>query len=237
MQSWFEQLICNLDGTKDEKKIYAYIAAAARDLGFEYCAFGLQFPYPLTSKRVVFLNNYPTAWQDHYQKQNYMTQDPTILRGRSCTKPFLWNDELFNDSCDMWEEAQAHGLRQGWVQSSLDGSGAASLLTLARAHDKISALELQANESRMRWLVSVAHLSLSNAYQTDLRTQLAPNLTERELEVLRWSADGKSAAEIADILSISKNTVDFHIKNAVQKLQTSNKTAAVVRAIMMGLLF
>jgi len=89
----------------------------------------------------------------------------------------------------------------------------------------------------MRWLVSVAHLSLSNVYQSDLRAQLDPNLTERELEVLRWSADGKSATEIGDILSISKNTVDFHIKNAVHKLQTSNKTAAVARAIMLGLLF
>jgi LuxR family transcriptional regulator len=89
----------------------------------------------------------------------------------------------------------------------------------------------------MRWLASIAHLSLSSAYQSGLRAQLEPNLTERELEVLRWSADGKSAALIADILTISKNTVDFHIKNAVQKLQTSNKTAAVARAVMMGLLF
>lgn len=237
MQSWFEQLICNLDSTKDEKEIYAYIAAAARDLGFEYCAFGLQFPYPLTSKRVVLLNNYPQVWQEHYQKQNYVNQDPTVLQGRRSNTPFLWNDGLFSDATDMWEEAQAHGLSQGWSQSSLDGSGAASLLTLARSNDKISALELQANESRMRWLVSVAHLSLSNVYQSDLRAQFNPNLTERELEVLRWSADGKSAGEISDILSISKNTVDFHIKNAVHKLRTSNKTAAVVRAVMMGLLF
>ncbi len=237
MQSWFEQMIGNLDSTKDEKQIYAYLAKAAHDLGFEYCAFGLQFPYPLTSKRVVLLNNYPKDWQEHYRKKNYVNQDPTVLQGRRSNVPILWNDALFNDSTDMWEEAQSHGLRHGWSQSCIDGSGAASLLTLARSNDKISALELQANESRMRWLVSVAHLSLSNVYQTDLRSQLDPKLTERELEVLRWSADGKSAAEISDIMNISKNTVDFHIKNAVNKLKTANKTAAVVRAAILGLLF
>lgn len=237
MQGWFEELISNVDSTKDEKQIYAYIAAAARQLGFEYCAFGLQFPYPLTSKRVVLMNNYPQAWQNRYQQESYVNQDPTVLQGRRSATPFLWDDKLFSDTKNMWEEAQSHGLRHGWSQSNLDGSGAASLLTLARSHEKISESELHANESRMRWLVSVAHLSLSNVYQSDLRAQLNPNLTDRELEVLRWSADGKSAGEISDILSISKNTVDFHIKNAVQKLQTANKTAAVVRAVMMGLLF
>jgi len=236
MQSWFEQLIGNLDGTGNEQEIYTYIAAAARDLGFEYCAFGLQFPYPLTSRRVVLVNNYPQAWQETYRKNNYVSQDPTVAQGRRSTAPFVWSDQLFKEDPALWNEAQAHGVRHGWSQSSMDGSGAASLLTLARSHDAITKTELDANESRMRWLASVAHLSLSNVYLSNLRAKVVPNLTERELEILRWSADGKSAMEIADILSISKNTVDFHVKNAVQKLQTSNKTAAVVRAVMMGLL-
>jgi DNA-binding CsgD family transcriptional regulator len=237
MQSWFEQLMCNLNEASQEKEIYGHIAAAARDLGFEYCAFGLQLPYPLTCKRVVMLNNYPQVWQENYQKKNYVSQDPSVIQGRKSTAPFLWDDALFAKSPEMWDEAQTFGLRRGWSQSSVDGSGTASLLTLARSNEKISPTELRINENRMRWLASVAHLTLSSVYQSGLRAQLEPNLTERELEVLRWSADGKSAALIADILTISKNTVDFHIKNAVQKLQTSNKTAAVARAVMLGLLF
>jgi len=237
MQSWFEQLMCNLNNTRQETAIYSHVAAAAKELGFEYCAFGLQFPYPITCKRVVLLNNYPQVWQESYQKNNYLRHDPSVMQGRKSTAPFLWDDALFRNSPEMWEEAQAYGLRQGWSQSSMDGSGAASLLTLARSDEKISESELKANENRMRWLASVAHLALSNAYQSGLRAQLEPQLTERELEVLRWSADGKSAALISDILAISKNTVDFHIKNAVQKLQTANKTAAVARAVMLGLLF
>jgi LuxR family transcriptional regulator len=35
---------------------------------------------------------------------------------------------------------------------------------------------------------------------------------------------------------ISVDTVNFHVKNAVMKLKTTNKTAAVVRAAMLGLL-
>ena len=65
----------------------------------------------------------------------------------------------------------------------------------------------------------------------------APSLlTTRETEILRWTADGKTAGQISDILTISDNTVNFHIKNAMAKLQTSNKTSAAVRAAMMGIL-
>ena len=40
---------------------------------------------------------------------------------------------------------------------------------------------------------------------------------------------------MAQILGLSKNTIDFHIRNAILKLAAPNKTAAVVRAILMGL--
>ena len=61
-------------------------------------------------------------------------------------------------------------------------------------------------------------------------------LTDRELEVLRWSADGKTAAEISMILPISLNTVNFHLKNVMKKLSTPNKAAAVLYATVNGLL-
>ena len=70
--------------------------------------------------------------------------------------------------------------------------------------------------------------------QTDARSD-SP-LTDREIEVLRWTADGKTASEIADILNISERTANFHIANAITKLNAPNKTAAVVRAGMLGML-
>jgi len=56
-------------------------------------------------------------------------------------------------------------------------------------------------------------------------------LTERELECLRWTASGKTSWEISIILSISESTVIFHIKNAIEKLQVTNRSQAVAKAI------
>ncbi|MDD5278038.1 MULTISPECIES: helix-turn-helix domain-containing protein [Acidithiobacillus] len=55
-------------------------------------------------------------------------------------------------------------------------------------------------------------------------------------EVLRWTGDGKTSGEIANILQISERTVNFHTSKAITKLQVNNKTAAVLQASMLGLL-
>jgi len=61
-------------------------------------------------------------------------------------------------------------------------------------------------------------------------------LTQRESECLRWTAQGKSSWDIAVILKISRNTVNFHVKNAMKKLGTSRRTVAVIKAIDLGLI-
>lgn len=57
-------------------------------------------------------------------------------------------------------------------------------------------------------------------------------LTPREIEVLTWTAKGKSAREVAQILHIAKRTVDAHIQHAAEKLGADNKTQAVVLALL-----
>ena len=62
------------------------------------------------------------------------------------------------------------------------------------------------------------------------------DLTARELDVLRLIRDGYRNKQIADQLSISENTVNFHIKNLVDKLQANDRTHAVTIALRRGLL-
>ena len=62
------------------------------------------------------------------------------------------------------------------------------------------------------------------------------DLTTRELEVLRLIRDGYRNKQIADQMSISETTVNFHIKNLVDKLQANDRTHAVTIALRRGLL-
>ena len=62
------------------------------------------------------------------------------------------------------------------------------------------------------------------------------HLSHREIECLTWTAKGKSSWDIAMILEISQNTVNFHMKNAMKKLGTNNRIVAVVKAVRFGLI-
>lgn len=61
-------------------------------------------------------------------------------------------------------------------------------------------------------------------------------ITEREVEILRWVRDGKSNQEIGMILGISPLTVKNHVQKILRKLQASNRTQAVTKAIALRLL-
>jgi DNA-binding NarL/FixJ family response regulator len=62
------------------------------------------------------------------------------------------------------------------------------------------------------------------------------DLTPRELDVLELIREGNKNKQIADQLSIAETTVNFHIKNIVDKLQANDRTHAVTIALRRGLL-
>lgn len=76
-------------------------------------------------------------------------------------------------------------------------------------------------------------------YFTNMRPvvpeQAFPDLTEREREVLALIVDGKSNAQIADMLVLSPKTVSNHISNIFSKLQVVDRAQAVSRAREAGL--
>lgn len=67
-------------------------------------------------------------------------------------------------------------------------------------------------------------------------TEPYDNLTSREIDLLNLVASGQSNRAIAQALSISENTVKYHMKNILQKLQAQNRTEAVTHAIQAGLI-
>lgn len=236
MNQWCHDLIGTLPANAAPHRLLDRVVQAARELGFEYCAIGMRLAYPLTRPRVELANNYPKAWQSEYASQRYLERDPSVaIAARDCTLR-LWDESLFACEPAMWSGAQAAGLRHGWFKSSLETCGAASMLTLARSSEPITAAEVAVNADKMSWLTTATHFACAKAMMPERLREPQSQLTSREIEILRWTGDGKSSREIADILTISDNTVNFHIKNAVKKLGTRNKTAAAVRAALTGLL-
>ena len=64
----------------------------------------------------------------------------------------------------------------------------------------------------------------------------APELTAREIEVLRLLVGGASNKMIARALGISSHTAKFHVASILEKLDATTRTEAVTTAIRLGLL-
>jgi DNA-binding NarL/FixJ family response regulator len=82
---------------------------------------------------------------------------------------------------------------------------------------------------------------LSRVFQGWLHSEpasevLGPTLTERELEVLKLVAAGDSNKDIANKLFLAESTIKKYSHNAMGKLGTTNRGAAAIRAMRLGLI-
>lgn len=233
---WYDRQMKALRQSRCDRSFVDALERIAQDLGFEYCAYTMRVPVPVTAPRIVSIANYPQYWQQRYSQQNYAQVDPTLAEAARSPLPVVWSETMFAGARPLREEALAQGIAVGWSQGCRDARGVCGILSLARSQPSIAAEELRQQQPRMLWLAHAVHAVMCPRLMARLLPEASASLTTRELDVLRWTADGRTSSEVSAILHISERTVNFHINNSLAKLNATNKTAAVVKAVMLGLL-
>ncbi len=236
MNAWQESLLTEVQNAKSDEELFQILARDTRQLGFEHLAYGLRLPFPLSSPRTVIYNDYPEEWQTKYTQQNYISIDPVVAHGQKLQLPLTWSKDVFEGQQDFWDDARSYGVEYGWSQPSNDAHGGRGLLSLVRSGEPLKEEEIASNGWRLVWLAQLGHLYLSKSIIANRFPEVNVSLSKRETEVLRWTADGKTSGEIAEIMNLTERTVNFHISNAMTKLCCVNKTAATVKALLLGML-
>ncbi|WP_159566273.1 autoinducer binding domain-containing protein [Budvicia diplopodorum] len=226
----------NLSKTKDKDAFFTALQTAVHSLGFEYCAYGIRSIYPISSHKTYVINNYPEDWNQTYVDNNYLEIDPTVKHGLRSTQALFWADDVFREAPYFWEEARSFGIKQGISQSQKDENGRISMLTFASDNPELTQKTLILQAPSLIWLSQLAHTGLADKMMPLEPIETEHKLTKREIDILRWTAEGKTSNEISILMSISDRTVNFHINNVLKKLSASNKTAATVKAMMLNLL-
>jgi LuxR family transcriptional regulator, quorum-sensing system regulator SolR len=231
---WLEEQWHALLTAQNQQDLLAHLVKTIKLLGFDYCTFGLRAPYPLTAPKTLLVSNYPEAWLASYHANHYLAIDPIVQHGLRSTEPIVWSNDP--SASPFWEEALAHGIGYGWSQAYCNTQKFSGMLSLARSHELLSAKELAVNALHLSWLTQLVYAGFYRFMTPELTIALEVTLTEREKEILRWTADGKSAEQIAEILAMGERTVHFHINHVLDKLGAANKTAATVQAALLGLI-
>jgi LuxR family quorum-sensing system transcriptional regulator CciR len=230
------------NASRSPEELFDLLVTSSAQLGFDRVAYGaLNYRERLRAvdcaPQAVILN-YPEHWQKTYAARMDHHIDPVVLFGSQFRRPFHWRSlldrELLNKRQRLFlEEANEAGLRDG-ISMSLPGTGSkiALLSFAASAEGADSPQTLR----RLAVLAHQFHLAFGELSSEAKSNDELIMLSSRERDCLHWTALGKSSWDIGEILSISENTVNFHIKNSMRKLSTSSRTVAVIAAIQRGLI-
>ncbi|MCI0914741.1 MULTISPECIES: autoinducer binding domain-containing protein [Pseudomonas] len=234
MPHWNHEHLHRLVTESTPQKVFDLAVHLAQDLGMEFMGLKLRIQLAAQAPRLYLYSNYPLAWIERYQRDEFYKQDPAAALSHTSTGPVLWTDELYREAPDFREQACKHGLRHGWTQSLHDLRHNETQLSVARPCGEIDIHELYDKAGQVQWLCHTLHDTICEHHLGKLSSPL--KMSDRELEVLKWSAAGKTAADVACILSLSLSTVNFHIRSVITKTNASNKAGAVAIAMMRGLI-
>lgn len=182
---------------------------------------------------------YDNAWTQHYVTQKYFQIDPTLVQARRSVAPVDWTRlDHTDDFKKVFRDARDFGVTDTGMTIPVRGP-----------FGDIGGLSVTSDLSAQEWKKLKRHV-ISDLQQVaasvhDLVMQshplmsalCAPQLSSREVEILQWTAAGKSQQDIGDILSISHRTVEVHLRSSRQKLQALTTTQAVGRAIALGIVY
>lgn len=205
----FFRLFKALAGSHD----YQYFALA-EVLG-EEDPFDLHLPYSL--------HNIPDVWIDG-GRGGIEHKDPMVEHLRGSTV-----------ACSMDAQDSSSALcRSGRVNSAV-------VIPLQTAAGKRFGLLMLGNAQRPRHdqLAVIAHdaaVVFQRYFEAILSLDSISGLNDREIQIVRWTSEGKTSVEIAIILGLSEHTVNSYIAAILRKLHVVNRAQMVAFALRSGLI-
>lgn len=209
---------------------------------FAHCGFdsylACEFTGPPLNRQVRFLNGEMNiAILNHAVVYEFGRRDRALKESLARRTPVFWADlqrlELAPEEASMIEECRELGLQEvcTYVTRASGRHGRAVMLA---SHRPIAPDEtLRAEAAR---LASAYDAAIVEALESACGPPRHVELSDRQLECLRWTSAGKSAADIGDILGLSARTVEDHIAAACRKLSVRTRLQAVSRAVRLGII-
>jgi DNA-binding CsgD family transcriptional regulator len=206
--------------------------------GFPYFSY-LQLNGRGAGDRIVA--NYPQEWRRRYETKLYIHYDPVVTVGRQSRLPFFWNNGGFiqpyrKAQQKVFHEAGTYGINNGYSIPISGRNGDCGLFSVA-AHQERVLLDAMGPSGHLVYLLGLQLHDHLLSLTTQATTGTADlTLTARELECLKWAAEGLTTEQIADRVVISSATVNYHFNKIVAKLDAANRHHAAIKAVRLGLI-
>jgi DNA-binding CsgD family transcriptional regulator len=186
-----------------------------------------------------YFNNRPEDWREIYIAKGVFDYDPYPITASRRRTPFLLSEEEqnFRNMGAQANEIVDIALAYGWREVMgipIHGPDRYQGLVTMSSKDPVALTE--ADKAVIQAMANAIHDRCHRTIGFGTSNKSTPNLTEREIEAMRWVSRGKSDVEIATILGISPSTAHFHVEKTKKKLETNSRTEAVARLILEGII-
>ncbi len=186
------------------------------------------------------VTNSPAAFIEIYKNLEEVRADPVMQQLMKSSVPFIYDQKLYADAGagDAWETQAPYGYCTG-IAVGLHLPKRRHFLIGVDRPKRLPRGEAQLTRmiADLQLLAVHAQFAAQRIFDDDLADEKPrPHLTDRELECLKWTMDGKSAYVIGKLLSISGSAVNFHLQNAMRKMDVASKHQAVLRCVLLGIL-
>lgn len=196
----------------------------------------LNMPTPGAARPLLSVT-YSAEWQKHYAQSGYVDLDPIVRSGLGGILPIDWAEIDRGDPIIRKFFGEAQELDVGANGLSIPIRGRFGEFALFTVTSNEPAGEWRAMKRELlRDLMVVAFNFHAAALRSCGLAEAAVHIPLREASCLRWKALGKTDEEIGHILGISSHTVRFHLESARARLNTTNTTHTVAKALALGLI-
>lgn len=145
----------------------------------------------------------------------------------------IWSQASFSGDSLLWEGPESELGTHGITYAAMGADSTLYSISYTRNGPAVTEGEKGAVAWKLRYLND-----LVRRYCVALKLFEcgASALTEREIEILRWTADGKCTYDVAAILGISGNTVNYHLKQISKKMNCNTKLQAATYAAAINII-
>lgn len=215
--------------------IIQIIEQQACEFELDFYALFIRHPVPFTRPQTFFYSNYPQEWLDYYMQEDLFQLDPVLKVCRTPGNVWLWDTVTVPEGEQVFAAARNHGIYNGISCSGIAHNRATGILSYAAGSSEMDIVPCIENELKLQHLLDLSLAALIRLKDISM-TLVKLDFSNRELEILKWTAEGKTSAEISLILGISQNTVNFHQKNMQKRFNAPNKTQIASYAAAIGLI-
>ena len=133
MGNWREDALGRLTESKTTDELFAELARLTKELGFEYCSFGIRVAAANATPTESWSTTYPHSWQRRYFDNDYLHVDPILAQAWRTALPVIWGKSPLGQQHAFWEDANAHGVRFGWTAATWGRAHTNGLISVARS--------------------------------------------------------------------------------------------------------